>query len=231
VHVLDNPVWQALCGPQRDLGRTADGAARFDTGVSPFGGLADPATPAAWRQLADIVGPGGQVSLAGDPPPPPREWTVLYRIEGVQMVGDGVAALLDVPADDRQAGLVTLGPADVPDMLALVELSRPGPFLPRTVEFGGYRGVRAADRLVAMAGERLRPPGYAEISAVTTDPDHRRRGLARRLVLAVADDIVNRGETPFLHASVTNTDAIRLYQALGFTLRRMVTFQVLELDQ
>ena len=83
---------------------------------------------------------------------------------------------------------------------------------------------------MALAGERLRPPGHAEISAVTTDPDHRRRGLARRLVLAVADDIVRRGETPFLHASATNVNAIRLYEALGFALRRTVTFQVLEAE-
>ena len=46
----------------------------------------------------------------------------------------------------------------------------------------------------------------------------------------MADDIVRRGETPFLHASATNVNAIRLYEALGFTLRRTVTFQVLEAE-
>jgi predicted GNAT family acetyltransferase len=146
------------------------------------------------------------------------------------MVGDGVEAPPTPSGGDTPVEIVTLGPADVPGMMDLVEASRPGPFLERTVEFGGYRGVRESGRLVAMAGERLRPPGHAEISAVTTDPDHRRRGLARRLVLAVADDIVRRGETPFLHASATNVNAIRLYEALGFTLRRTITFQVLEAE-
>ena len=51
-----------------------------------------------------------------------------------------------------------------------------------------------------MAGERLRPPGWTEISAVCTDPAWRGHGLASRLTRAVAACIVARGETPFLHA-------------------------------
>lgn len=231
-HVLDNPVFHALRGRQAHLGRSTPRAARFDPAVAPFGGLADVPTPSAWDDLAAIVGPGGLVSLAGDPPPPPPGWTVHRRIEGVQMVGHGVAAVLGdgpVPAPGAP-DVLTLGGADVPDLLALVAAAQPGPFLPRTVAFGGYVGVRDGGRLVAMAGERLRPPGFAEISAVATDPDHRRRGLARRLVLAVAAGILHRGETPFLHASASNTGAIGLYGSIGFTLRRTLTFLVLERD-
>jgi hypothetical protein len=75
-----------------------------------------------------------------------------------------------------------------------------------------------------MAGERLRPPGWTEISAVCTDPGHRGQGLATRLVRAVAAGIRERGDTPFLHASATNTGAIRLYESIGFTLRRRSAF-------
>ena len=229
-HLLDNPVFHALLGPQRALGRSTPLAARFDPAVAPFGGLADVPTPQAWEDLATIVGPGGLVSLAGDPPPPPPGWTVNRRIEGIQMVGHGVASVLEgEPAVGADApGVVALGAADVPAMLALVAAAQPGPFLPRTVEFGGYVGVRDRGRLVAMAGERLRPPGHAEISAVATDPDHRRQGLARRLVLEVAAGILRRGELPILHASASNTGAIALYGSLGFTVRRTLTFLVLE---
>lgn len=229
-HVLDNPVFHAVRGPQRGLGRSTPLAARFDPAVAPFGGLADVPTPQAWEDLAAIVGPGGLVSLAGDPPPPPPGWTVNRRIEGVQMLGHGVASVLEDEADSHPAsgGPVRLGTDDVPAMLALVAAAQPGPFLPRTVEFGGYLGVRHRGRLVAMAGERLRPPGHAEISAVATHPDHRRQGLARRLVLEVAAGILDRGELPFLHASAANTTAIRLYGSLGFTVRRTLTFLVLE---
>jgi predicted GNAT family acetyltransferase len=75
-----------------------------------------------------------------------------------------------------------------------------------------------------MAGERLRPPGYTEISAVCTDDAWRGHGFASRLSRAVAASIMARGETPFLHAVATNTSAIRLYESLGFTLRRMTIF-------
>lgn len=74
-----------------------------------------------------------------------------------------------------------------------------------------------------MAGERLRVPGWTEISAVCTDPDHRGRGLATRLVRAVAAGIRERGDTPFLHAAASNARAIALYESLGFTLRRRTT--------
>jgi predicted GNAT family acetyltransferase len=79
-----------------------------------------------------------------------------------------------------------------------------------------------------MAGERLRPPGYAEISAVTTDPGHRRQGLAELLIGTVGAGITARGEIPFLHVAADNVNAIRLYEALGFTVRRTVWFTVLE---
>ena len=110
------------------------------------------------------------------------------------MVAEAVAA-----APDPEA--VRLGAADVPEMLALIEQTNPGPFLPRTVEMGTYLGIRRQGRLIAMAGERLHPPGFTEISAVCTDAAFRGEGLATRLVLAVAHGIRARGETPFLHAA------------------------------
>ena len=136
-----------------------------------------------------------------------------FSLDGVQLVDDGLAA-----APDPEA--VRLGPADVPEMLDLVERTRPGPFLPRTVELGTYLGIRRNGALIAMAGERLHPPGWTEISAVCTDPDFRGEGLATRLILAVAHGIRERGETPFLHTAASNTNAIRLYESLGFRLRR-----------
>ena len=118
------------------------------------------------------------------------------------------------PAPDPEA--VALSSADVAEMVELTERTTPGPFLPRTVELGGYLGLRREGRLVAMAGERMRPPGFAEISAVCTDEGWRGHGFAARLTRAVAGDIAARGETPFLHAAADNVNTIRLYKALGF---------------
>jgi predicted GNAT family acetyltransferase len=120
-----------------------------------------------------------------------------------------------------------LGAADAEEMLALVARTQPGPFEPRTHELGTYLGVRRDGALIAMAGERLHPPGYTEISAVCTDAAYRGQGWATVLVRAVAHNIRERGETPFLHVAKTNVNAARLYDALGFELRREVVFTAL----
>jgi ribosomal protein S18 acetylase RimI-like enzyme len=230
---LDSPVWRALQGPQRSLGGVRNGAARFLPEVSPFGAFERRPGPADWEDLAHLTGPGSSVAVIATEEgqyTPPEGWTVSWTSPGAQMVGGTGLAGRTGPATRRAATdpVVSLGPDDVGDMLALVAESRPGPFSSRTVEFGGYVGVRRDGQLVAMAGERLRPPGYAEISAVTTHPGHRRQGLAELLIGTVGAGITARGEVPFLHVAADNTNAIRLYEALGFTLRRTVWFTVLE---
>lgn len=119
---------------------------------------------------------------------------------------------------------VVLTRADVPEMLALVERTKPGPFLPRTIELGTYLGIRRDGELVAMAGERMKPPGWTEVSAVCTDERFRGQGLGGRLVLAVVANIQARGDRAFLHTGRQNVTAIRLYESLGFRLRRAAEF-------
>ena len=114
-------------------------------------------------------------------------------------------------------------------MVALAELTHPGPFAASTVELGGYLGVRRGGRLVAMAGRRLQLPGWIEISAVCTHPDHRGQGLARLLIAAVDAAIRQQGHRAFLHAIHQNTTAIELYRQLGFTTRADMTFTVVQL--
>jgi ribosomal protein S18 acetylase RimI-like enzyme len=216
-HPLDNPALASLTGFHAHLAERRGNVLRYPADVSPF--LALPAHPTErdWADVAALAGPGARVPLAGVTVPPPRGWEVVASIDGVQLVDEGL--------DDRQDDeAVRLTAADVPEMLALAERTKPGPFLPRTVELGTYLGIRRDGRLVAMAGERLHPPGWTEISAVCTDAAHRGEGLATRLVRAVAYGIRQRGETPFLHASARNTNALRLYESLGFRLRRRATF-------
>jgi ribosomal protein S18 acetylase RimI-like enzyme len=221
---LDHAVWGALTGPQRNLGTGTPLAARFRADVSPFGGFAGEPTADHWADLAGLVEPGGRVALTGSVGVPPADWTVERELVGLQMVGDRIGSTPDGLA--RSDKPIRLGDADVEDMLALVRLAQPGPFLPRTVEFGGYLGVRRQGKLVAMAGQRLRPPGFTEVSAVATDPDHRRQGLAEQLIRAVAGDVRERGDTPFLHVDIDNYRAIHLYESIGFTRRRNVPILV-----
>ncbi|MDR7276095.1 GNAT family N-acetyltransferase [Catenuloplanes atrovinosus] len=219
--MLDNPVWASVVhGPHAHLARRHGAAAGFLPEVSPFHGLAAPDDPAAWSDLAALAGPGTQLLVTGPRIAPPDDWTVVEMMDGVQLVDTALRVEPDPEA-------VLLGPDDVPEMLDLTARTRPGPFGPRTLELGVYLGIRHDGRLIAMAGERMRPPGFTEISAVCTDPDFRGKGLATRLVRAVAEVIRGRGETPFMHASATNTGAIRLYEAIGFTVRARPRFAIL----
>ncbi|MEU2907639.1 GNAT family N-acetyltransferase [Streptomyces globisporus] len=217
LHPLDNPARSSLTGPHAHFAESRGRVLRYPVDVTPWIALPDAPDTQDWADLAALAGPGGSVALAALQAPPPPDWEIVFRADGVQLVDASVDA-----APDPEA--VLLGPRDVPEMLDLVARTRPGPFLPRTVELGTYLGIRRGGALVAMAGERLHPPGWTEISGVCTDESVRGQGLASRLVLAVAHGIRERGETPFLHASASNTGAIRLYESLGFRLRRRTEF-------
>jgi ribosomal protein S18 acetylase RimI-like enzyme len=221
--VLDNAVWAALNGPHAHFAERIGRAARYPDDVYAFAALADPRDPAAWADLHTLVGPGTTVRIK-PVETVPDGWEVVGGGGGtshaLKAMGEGVqlvdTALRAEPAPEA----VRLGPDDVPEILDLVARTHPGPFLKRTIALGTYLGIRDRGRLIALAGERLRPPGWTEISAVCTDPAYRGRGLATRLVRAVAAGIRERGDTPFLHAAANNTRAIRLYESIGFTLRR-----------
>ena len=216
---LDNPVYSALCGAHARFAQVRGRARRYPVDVAPF--LAWPSAPSAqdWQDAAGLVAPGtyAAVRLAGAGLP--AGWQALQTFDVVQMVGERVTGV-DCPE------AIPLGAVDVPEMLELVAQTEPGPFLTRTVELGDYLGIRRVGALVAMAGERLRPDGWTEISAVCTRPDHRGQGLASRLVGALIAGIQLRSERVFLHVLSGNTPAIRLYEELGFRVRQTSTLTV-----
>lgn len=220
-HPLDRPVWSALSMRQRMLSHGDHRALRMDQDYGPFAASVDD-SPAALAALADLIPPASNVVLlqAGDAPVPPGA-----RIErsalGLQMIAEELAA---APNDSR---IERLGDSDAAEMLALAMLTEPGPFASRTHQLGDFYGIREGGRLVAMAGERMKPEGFTEVSGVCTHPDHRGRGYAGLLMRLVAARIVGRAETPFLHVYATNSGAIALYRSLGYEMRCEVTMTLL----
>ena len=227
--VLDNAGWHALLGPHESFAEGAGPVRRYRPDVAGFTAAADD-DPASWAALVPLASSDGVVVLFRvDPITTPPGWTQLFGGDGHQMVlTEPLAEVADLPLADAETGapvtMRALGDGDVDAMVALVALTEPGPFRTRTIELGGYVGIFHGPDLVAMAGQRLAPPGFCEVSAVCTHPGARRRGYASVVTAAVADGILARGETPFLHVAVTNTPAIPVYEQLGFTRRAIARF-------
>ncbi len=221
-HPLDRPVWNSLTGRWGPLALRAGAALRLSPEYGPF--VATPElTSESLRELTAFdPGEGGLDLIEHSPIEAPPGLVVAVQAGLVQMTARAITAGW---ADFE---VVPLGDADGSEMLALARLTRPGPFAARTHALGGFIGVKSAGRLVAMAGERMKPEGFCEVSGVCTHPDHRGRGYASGLMRLVARRILERGETPFLHAYETNSGAIALYRSLGFELRRVVVLTVLK---
>lgn len=221
-HPLDRPIWSALTTRQKDLAEGGARARRFPVAIGPFADLVDMSSQ-SFAELAAIMS-GSEISVLFTPDvvTVPDQFKVLLAETGEQMIG--------TPAESTLAGveIVTLGAADVPDMMALVELTKPGPFAARTHELGTFLGIKIDGQLAAMTGERMKPGNYTEMTAVCVHPSYRGRGYAQALLGAVARQIVARGEIPFLHVFSSNDSAIALYRRQGMEIRRRLHVTVLQ---
>jgi GNAT superfamily N-acetyltransferase len=218
--VLDNPMWASLTTTHADLAIGGGAVRQYPADVIAGMCALRDTSPASFAALAERIGAEGRAALfLSAPDVVPQGWTVLYARDIAQMVFDGAMAPPEIATEP-------LGLADVGETQALVELTKPGPFSARTVILGDYRGVRIDGRLVAMAGVRLRPAGFSEISAVCVHPGTQGRGLGRVVTQAVGAVISARGEGAFLHVKTDNAAALRTYDKMGFRKRRTIYLRV-----
>jgi ribosomal protein S18 acetylase RimI-like enzyme len=221
-HPLDRPIWSSLTTRQARLAVGGERALRFDPDYALFAAGAD-AGEAAAEAIAGLIPEGGVVGLVeAGPVALPAKARVVTAAACVQMTLEALR-----PARGREPDWIDLGDEDAPEMLALATLTEPGPFFSKTHRLGDFVGVRIDGRLAAMAGERMKPDGFTEVSGVCAHPDFRGRGLAGALMRIVTGRILARGETPFLHAYAHKPEALALHQAVGFSVRTPITFTVL----
>jgi len=224
-HALDNVIWSALTSKHSSIAQGDALARRYPVEIARFAAMRD-TSAASFESLTRLpLIPGDQLALftvdelVGELAPP-DQFEIVLKKTLEQMVGPTTRRLVD------RSLIVPLGAADADEMMALVELTKPGPFAIRTHELGSYLGIRDNGKLVAMVGERMRLDGYTEISAVCAHPDYRGRGYPHTLIAALSNAILERGEVPFLHVFSDNQSAIALYEKLGFTFRKTLQLTV-----
>jgi len=220
-HPLDHPIWNALTSTQSSLAEGGARARRYPPAIAPFAAMAD-MSPPSFAALGELMSRSDQAVLfTTEPVTAPAEFKLLLAATGEQMIGAPVETAIP------SAEIVTLGTNDAPAMVALTKLTRPGPFTLRTHELGTFLGIKVDGQLVAMAGERMKPANYTEMTAVCVRPDYRGRGYAQMLLGAVSRQISARGEIPFLHVFSDNAGAIALYRRQGMEIRRRIFVTVL----
>lgn len=212
-HPLDTPVRSALSSRHAAFAESLGRTIRYAPSILPMASD-DPDDPHA---LSRLVGPGEAAAVVKpgrfDPLP---GFDLAGAADLFQMVFAGRAP---APDDPR---IVQLGAADVPDMMALADRTRPGPITSRALDIGRFWGIRQNGRLVAMAGERMTLTDFTEVSGICTDAEVRGQGLGRALTQHVTARIAATGSTPYLHVVTGNIPAVRLYEDLGFETRTLM---------
>jgi predicted GNAT family acetyltransferase len=221
-HPLDHPIWTALTTTQQALAEGDARARRYPIEVTPFADMPD-LSAENFAALGALMSPTDiAVLFTLEAVKAPAEFKVTLADTGEQLIGTPI----ETPANG--VDIVTLGVDDVPAMIELTTLTKPGPFSTRTHELGTFLGIRVDGQLVAMAGERMKPARYTEMTAVCVHPSHRGRGYGQMLLSAVSRQIVARGEIPFLHVFTSNHSAIALYRRQGMEIRRRLHVTVLK---
>lgn len=215
---LDNPAWWALNGVQQSFATGSTHVKRYQRGILPFAAY-DLDAPENITALDDLLETGEVFFLIGELPALPTHWSLLNELPCAQMINQSAVT--------PPAGDVTISSLTVDDRTALYNLIKkvqPGYYELDTYRLGSYYGIRQEGQLVAVAGERMRLPALTEISAICTDPAYTGRQYAQHLIAHLCNTNFEAGNIPFLHVLETNQRAIGLYEYMGFTKRRTISF-------
>src|SRR3990170_5009890 len=136
IHPLDRPIWSALTTRQQALAEGGERALRYPAAVAPFADMVD-MSPESFAALGALMS-GSEIAVLFTPKAvtAPEDFKVVLAEPGEQMIGTPAQSAID------GVEIITLGADDVPAMMALTELTQPGPFSARTHELGTFLGIR-----------------------------------------------------------------------------------------
>ena len=223
-HVLDNIIWNTIRQDTRGLCVRTEQVGVFHKDIAPFAGMHE-YTAVHFNALREVVADHRPVVLFSSKDfQIPKDWDIVQYMVIDQMVYTSP----DKYRMTHTHKLVTLSKDHVKQMLELTHLTKPGPFLERTILFDHYHGIFDGEGLVSMAGFRFSVEGYTEISAVCTHPDYLGKGYAKEIMQYLIHKIRDIGITPFLHVRQDNVSAIKVYEQLGFEHRIPVYLYVIK---
>jgi ribosomal protein S18 acetylase RimI-like enzyme len=213
---LDNPVWFSLIETHQPFAVNHATTKFYHPDYCPFGafiGAADTVEPI--NMYARLV---NDFFIVGEKPQISDQLKLRNELVCLQMTIDRKVDL------ESKETIIPLTQQHTDALVELVTLVLPGYFKRKTILLGNYYGIFRDGQLVAVTGERMQMDAFIEVSAVVTHPNYTGQGYAQQLITHTVNNIFNQHKKPFLHVAATNTGAIRVYEKLGFTTRRKMSF-------
>ena len=215
-HKLDNPVWYSLSETHQQFSVDYTIAKFYNPDYCPFGGFETLENIS--NQIDDYATLVDNFYVVGNKPQLSDQLTLHKELVCLQMTVDNK---IDI---ELKEGIILLTNEHADALFQLVNLVQPGYFKLKTALLGNYFGIFKNGELVAVAGERMKMNDYTEISAIVTHPDYTGLGYAKQLITHAVNNIFDQGIVPYLHVVESNVGAIKLYEKLGFTTRRKISF-------
>lgn len=217
INKLDNPVWHSLHETHNNFALEYDDFKFYHPDFCPFGGFTSLIN--SDKNIENYTGLVNDFYVVGDKPNFDNTIILNKNLICNQMV-------LNKPIELDISNQITKLETErhLKELFELVNLVQPGYFKNKTHELGSYYGIIENDKLIAVTGERMKMYDFSEISAVITHPNHTGKGYAKQLIKYTSDQIFKDNKTPYLHVASINTNAIKLYEKLGFQTRRNISF-------
>lgn len=213
---LDNPVWYSLSESHKTFAVNYDDIKFYQPDYCPFGGFQYPRnTLDPMTEYSRMI---GNFFIVGERPDIPIPLNMQKELVCLQMI---IKHKINIEQKDD---ITPLSADQAKDLIELVNLVQPGYFKRKTFQLGDYFGIIKNNTLISVSGERMKMNDFVEVSSIVTHPDHTGKGYAKQLIAHTVNRIMDQDKIPYLHVLETNEAAIKLYEKLGFAIRRKISF-------